>query len=87
MNRRRERHEYLAGAYSIADIACVGWTKGWERMGQDMDAFPRLKRWLEAALAHPAMQRGVALDVPGRRNSDLANDEQARKVLFGQRAR
>ena len=52
-----------------------------------MDAFPHLKRWLEAALARPAVQRGLALDVPGRRKSDLANDEQARKVLFGQRAR
>jgi len=87
MNRRRERHEYLAGAYSIADIACVGWTKGWERMGQDIAAFPHLKRWLEAVLARPAVQRGVALDVPGRRKSDLATDEEARKVLFGQRAR
>jgi GST-like protein len=87
MNRRRERHEYLAGPYSVADVVCVGWTKGWDRMGQDMDVFLRLKRWLEAALARPAVQRGVALDVPGRRKFDLANDEQGRKVLFGQRAR
>ncbi|MGD0186983.1 MAG: glutathione binding-like protein [Roseiarcus sp.] len=88
MNRRLERNAYLAGAfYSIADMACVGWTKGWERMGQDIEAFPHLKRWLDAMLARPAVQRGIALDVPGRRKSNLATDEEARKMLFGQRAR
>ena len=87
MNRRLERNEYLAGAYSIADMACVGWTKGWERMGQDIADFPHLKRWLDAVLARPAVQRGIALDVPERRRSSLATDEEARKVLFGQRAR
>ncbi|MGO9769394.1 MAG: glutathione binding-like protein [Roseiarcus sp.] len=88
MNRRLEHNAYLAGAfYSIADMACVGWTKGWERMGQDIEAFPHLKRWLDAMLARPAVQRGIALDVPGRRKSNLATDEEARKMLFGQRAR
>jgi GST-like protein len=87
MNRRLERNEYLAGAYSIADMACVGWTKGWERMGQNIADFPHLKRWLDALLARPAVQRGIALDVPERRRSSLATDEEARKVLFGQRAR
>jgi len=38
-------------------------------------------------LARPAVQRGIALDVPGRRKSNLATDEEARKILFGQRAR
>jgi GSH-dependent disulfide-bond oxidoreductase len=87
MNRRLESHEYLAGSYSIADIACVGWVKGWARMGQEIAAFPHLARWLDALLARPAVQRGIALDDPGRRKSDLSTDEAARKVLFGQRAR
>jgi GSH-dependent disulfide-bond oxidoreductase len=87
MNRRLAAHEYLAGPYSIADMASVGWAKGWKRYGQDLAAFPYFARWLDAVLARPAVQRGLALDVPNRKPSDLSTDEQARKVLFGQRAR
>ena len=60
---------------------------GWKRYGQDIADFPHLQRWLDAVLARPAVQRGLALDVPGRKPHDLANDEEARKILFGQRAR
>jgi hypothetical protein len=38
-------------------------------------------------LARPAAQRGLALDIPGRRRHDLSTDEEARKILFGERAR
>lgn len=61
MNRRLADREYLAGAYSIADIACIGWAKMWERQGQAIDDFPHVKRWLEAVLARPAVQRGFAV--------------------------
>ena len=67
---RRDEHaaegsrEFLAGKYSIADMACVGWVNLWERQGQDIDEFPHLKRWLETVKARPAVQRGMAL---GRR--------------------
>ena len=47
MNRRLADREFLAGKYSIADMACVGWTNLWERQGQDIEQFPHLKRWLE----------------------------------------
>jgi GST-like protein len=87
MNRRLADHEYLAGPYSIADMASVGWTRGWKRYGQEIADFPHLARWLDAVLARPAVQRGLALDIPGRKPHDLAKDEAARKILFGQRAR
>ena len=87
MNRRLADHEYLAGPYSIADMACVGWTRGWKRYGQEITDFPHLARWLDALLARPAVQRGLALDIPGRQQRDLSKDEEARKILFGQRAR
>jgi len=87
MNRRLANHEYLAGPYSIADMACVGWSKGWRRYDQDIAEFPHFTRWLDAVMARPAVQRGLALDVPGRKQRDLAIDEEARKILFGQRAR
>ena len=79
MNRRLADHEYLAGPYSIADMACVGWTRGWKRYGQEISDFPHLARWLDAVLARPAVQRGLALDIPGRKQHDLATDEEARK--------
>jgi GST-like protein len=86
MNKRLADRAFLAGDYSIADIACIGWVKLWERQGQQIDAFPHLKRWLETLLARPAVQRGLA--VPGNAPPiDLAKDKAAQKVLFGQRAR
>ena len=87
MNHRLADREFLAGPYSIADIACVGWTRGWKRYGQEISDFSHLARWLDAVLSRPAVQRGLALDIPGRRQHDLSTDEEARKILFGQRAR
>lgn len=87
MNTRLADREFLAGAYSIADIACVGWAKLWERQGQKIEEFPHLKRWLEAVLARPAVQRGLAVNAEERQKVDLAKDKDAQRVLFGQRAR
>ena len=87
MNKRLASHEFLAGPYSIADMACVGWTRGWKRMGQEIADFPHLQRWLNTLLERPAVVKGLALDDPSRRKVDLATDEEARKMLFGQRAR
>ena len=62
MNTRLARHEFLAGRYSIADMAAVGWVRLAERQGQNLDDFPHLKRWFEtirraarrqARLRHP----------------------------------
>ncbi|MDJ1157164.1 glutathione S-transferase N-terminal domain-containing protein [Chelatococcus sp. SYSU_G07232] len=86
MNRRLADREFLAGDYSIADIACVGWAKLWERQGQDISDFPHLKRWLDTVLARPAVQRGLAVNAEDRGKLDLATDKEAQKILFGQRA-
>lgn len=61
MDRRLADRSYLAGEYSIADIACVGWAKMWERQGQRIEDFPNVQRWLETVLARPAVKRGLAL--------------------------
>ncbi|MDE1566792.1 glutathione S-transferase N-terminal domain-containing protein [Aquabacter sp. P-9] len=87
MNTRLADREFLAGAYSVADIACVGWAKLWERQGQKIEDFPHLKRWLETMLARPAVQRGLAVNAEERQKVDLAKDKDAQRVLFGQRAR
>lgn len=61
MNARLADRDFLAGDYSIADIACIGWAKLWERQGLAIDDVPHVKRWLAAVLARPAVQRGLAV--------------------------
>ena len=85
MDRRLADRPFLAGAYSIADIACIGWAKLWERQGQDLKSFPHLAGWLERMLARPAVKRGLALNAEDRTKVDFATDKQAQSVLFGQR--
>ncbi|QFR32210.1 glutathione S-transferase N-terminal domain-containing protein [Ancylobacter sp. TS-1] len=87
MNRRLADRPFLAGDYSIADIACFGWAKLWERQGQDIAEFPHFAAWLERMLARPAVKRGLAVNAEDRAKIDIATDKQAQDVLFGQRAR
>ncbi|BDA83751.1 thiol:disulfide oxidoreductase [Aureimonas sp. SA4125] len=83
MNRRLGETEYLGGDYSIADMACIGWIVPHENQGQDLAEFPNLKRWFETLKNRPAVERGLALGAEHRKN--IAQDEEAKKVLFGQR--
>jgi GST-like protein len=87
MNRRLEDRDYLAGDYSIADMACVGWVRGYERQGQNIDDFPNVKRWLETMLERPGVQRGFAVNKADREKRDIAKDKDAQAILFGQKAR
>ena len=86
MNARLKNRNYLAGKYSIADMACVGWVRHAERRGQDFREFPNLKRWLDRVRARPAVQRGMHLRVEEASGVDI-HDPAVRAVLFGQRAR
>ncbi len=86
MNKRLADRPFLAGDYSIADMACVGWAKLWERQGQNIKDFPHVERWLDTMLARPAVQRGLAIAADERARSNPA-DPASRAVLFGQRAR
>ncbi|MFU0506615.1 glutathione S-transferase family protein [Pseudaminobacter sp. NGMCC 1.201702] len=85
MNKRLADRDYLAGDYSIADMASIGWVKPYKNQGQDLADFPNLKRWFEAILARPAVERALAVGEENR--SNLADDKEAQKVLFGQMAR
>lgn len=87
LNKQLADHEFVAGDYSIADMAIVGWAKLWERQGQDIAQFPHLERWLNTMLARPAVERGLAVGAEDRAKLDLATDKAAQAVLFGQRAR
>jgi Glutathione S-transferase len=91
LERRLEKHEYLAGDYSIADMATAPWVSAWKAVGIDFDEFPRTKAWHEAILARPAVKRALEQGETLRRgpglNASGKEAEEARKVLFGQRAR
>jgi len=85
MNRRLEKSDYLAGDYSIADIAAYPWIVPYERQGQKLEDFPALKRWFEAIAARPAVVRAYARGEPLQRNATAFSEEE-RKILFGQSA-
>ncbi len=85
MNTRLADREYLAGEYSIADIASFPWVAGYKRLGTSLDAFVNLRRWFDAIKVRPAVRKGMDLGKDWREESDLT-DEEARKVLFGQTA-
>ena len=76
---------FVAGEYSIADIACFPWIVTHKRQQLNLDEFPDVKRWFAQVRARPAVQRGMAVGAELRSASALP-DEEARRVLFGQGA-
>jgi GST-like protein len=84
MNRRLADREFLAGKYSIADMACFGWVKPWKRQGQELARFPHLERWFETIAARPATVRALAVGEEKRRPpEELKLDDKAYDILFG----
>ncbi len=71
MNARLERREFLAGEYSIADIACFPWVATHEWSGVELHGLEHLQRWQRAIATRPAVMRGLA--VP---NSKASGDEE-----------
>jgi GST-like protein len=84
LDHRLADREYVAGDYTIADMACYPWIQP-DRQGQDIEQFPHLKRWKEAIAARPAVQRAYA--IAKQVNADPSvMDERTRQVLFDQDA-
>ncbi len=61
MDRQLAEQPYLAGEFSIADIASFPWVRVWEGLGQDITQFPHLHTWMTTIAARPAVQRGLAV--------------------------
>lgn len=80
--------DYIAGDYSIADMAIWPWILP-EGQGQDMADFPKLSAWLERVGARPAVKAGRAVGSESRRSlaEDSEEMKKARQLLFGQKAR
>ena len=84
LNRRLADRRFVAGDYSIADMASYPWIVPHERQGQNLDDFPHLKRWYREIAARPATTRAYA--VAREINTQPTVTEEARKILFGQTA-
>jgi GST-like protein len=87
MNSRLADRPYLAGDYSIADMACFPWVRPYKRQGQDIAEFPHLEAWFKRVQERPAVARGLRVGEDVRAKWDLATDKEAQRILFGQRAR
>jgi GST-like protein len=79
LDTRLQQAEYLAGDYSIADIATFPWVRGHEWSGVSVQGLPALQRWMEALEARPAVQRG--LQVP-QRSDDASVVKGAQAMLI-----
>jgi GSH-dependent disulfide-bond oxidoreductase len=82
LDRRLADRPFIAGDYSIADIACYPWVIP-DRQVQNIDEFPYLKRWKADIRARPAVLR--AYEIAKEINTKpTVSDDEARKILFGQ---
>jgi GST-like protein len=83
LNIALSKSEFIAGKYSIADMAIVPWIMPYKRQGQDLADFPHLRRWIETLKARPAVRKGLdaGKDLHPVDTSTISNE--ARQNLFG----
>jgi GST-like protein len=84
LDTRLSGREFIAGPYSIADMAAYPWIVPYERQGQKLEDFPHLRRWFEAMQERPAVKRAYAL--AKEINTAPTISEESKKILFGQTA-
>jgi GST-like protein len=84
LNKQLAGRDFIAGIYSIADMACYPWIVPHEKQGQNLDDFPNLKRWFDSIRERPATQRAYAL--AKEINPAPVMDDEAKRILFGQDA-
>ena len=86
LDKRLADHEYVAGAYSIADMAIWPWVQNWKGQEQTLEDKPNMVRWMEAIGARDAVKRGMALGAELRNRKQSAEEKaEANRIMFGQR--
>ena len=85
MNKQLADREYLAGEYSIADMASYPWIAMYRKLKQDLNDFPNLKRWYERIKARPATIS--AYFIGSSINTIPTVTEESKKILLGQGAK
>jgi len=86
LDRRLADRPYIAGDYSIADMASYPWIVPYERQGQKLEDFPHLKRWFESVRARPAVARAYGKAKEINPNPPGIRTAEERAILFGQTA-
>jgi GST-like protein len=85
LNKRLADRPFIAGTYSIADMAAYPWIVPYRNQGQSLEDFPHLKRWFEAIRNRPAVVR--AYDRAKEVNTQATVlTEESKRILFGQTA-
>ena len=84
LDHHLQDREYLAGDYSIADIANWAWVRTHRWSGIEVDDMPHLKRWRDQIRERPAVQRGIELPPS---SVDLRTDDDAQAKEFAEQAR
>jgi len=82
LDKRLAGREFIAGKYSIADMACYPWIVPHEKQQQNLGDFPHLKRWFESMTQRPAVQRAYAK--AKEINIEPTVNEKSKRILFGQ---
>jgi GST-like protein len=84
LDKRLADREFVAGDYSIADMASYPWVVPYRKQQQDLDDFPNLKRWFRAIESRPAVQRAYALvDGVNPPNAPQPSAEESNRILYG----
>jgi glutathione S-transferase len=83
LESRLKDHEFLAGDYSIADIASWSWVRGYKWSGVSLDGLPGLQRWLDAIAKRPAVRRGVDVPEPVDLDEMIRKADEARAKVSG----
>jgi GSH-dependent disulfide-bond oxidoreductase len=82
LDERLADREFIAGAYSIADMAAYPWIVPHQRQGQDLDHYLHIRRWFETVARRPAVQR--AYEIAKTVNTTTGMSDSAKAILFGQ---
>ena len=83
MDNVLEKNEYLAGDYSIADMASFPWVTAYKRYGVDLDKFTNLRKWFDNIKNRPAVRRGIDVGKESRSFGQNQTPESL-KMMFGQ---
>jgi GSH-dependent disulfide-bond oxidoreductase len=84
LNTRLADRPFMAGEYSIADMASYPWIVPYERQGQKLEDFPNVKRWFEAIKSRPAVMRAYEKAKAVNPNPSGVRTAEQRAILFGQ---
>jgi GST-like protein len=83
LDRQLEGRAFIAGEYTIADMACYPWIARYDRQSQNLEDFPNLHRWFQAIAARPAVAKAYEWE---KLREHPTMTEEEKKILFGQTA-